>query len=92
MPVDKLAAVIAIKAQDRERQRRFHLCDACEHLFSRAIPYRSTLGPLRMHVRGGHRPAKLSRHRFPAMRHRVGLDVTRAVHIPMFGANRNLAA
>src|SRR5262245_34139707 len=92
MPVNKLAAVIGIKAQDRERQCRFYLCETCEHLWLGAIPYCAALGPLRVHVGGGYCPAKLSRHRLAAMRYRVRLDVTRNTDIPVLGANRNLAA
>ena len=92
MPVEKFAAVIAVKAQDGKGQRRFNLGDALLHQVMAAIPHRPALGPLGVNIREGDAPAKLSRHRFPAVGHRVGLDKTRHTHVPVLGANWNLAA
>ena len=74
MPVEKLPTVITVEAEDRKRQRRFDLCDALLHQMLAAIPRCPALGPLRMDISQSNTPAKLPRHRFAAVGHRVGLD------------------
>jgi len=92
MPVEELAAVIAVKAQDRKRQRRFDLGDALLHRVLAAIAHRPALGPLGVDIGEGDAPAKLSRHRLPAVGYSIGFHVTGNAHVPVFSANRNLAA
>ena len=48
-----------------------------------AIPRCPALGPLRMDISQSNTPAKLPRHRFAAVGHRVGLDKPWAAHIPV---------
>ena len=92
MPVEELASVIGVEAQDGERQGRFDLSDALGHRRLAPVGHRPRLGPLGMHIGGGNAPAKFSRHALAAMRHRVGFDKARATHLPVLGADGNLTA
>jgi hypothetical protein len=50
VPVDELAAVVRIKAQDGKGQRRLDFCNALLNPILPLVPNRPRLGPLRMHI------------------------------------------
>ena len=59
VPVQKLAAIVAVEPEDGEGQRFFHFGDSLLDAVLAFVPARPRLGPLRVHV--GHREAPDSR-------------------------------
>ena len=92
MPVEELASVIGIKAQDGEGQGRFDLRDAFRYCGQASVGNGARLSPLGVHIGGGDAPAKFPRHALSAMRHGVGFDKPRTAHLPVLGANGDLTA
>ncbi len=92
MPVEELASVIGIKAQDEEGQGRFDLRDALRYCGQAPVGNGARLSPLGVHIGGGDAPAKFPRHALSAVRHGVGFDKPRTAHLPVLGANGDLTA
>src|SRR6266478_8678861 len=92
VPVEELAPVIGVKAQDWESQTGFDLSDARCYRRLAAVGHRPRLGPLGMDIGGGNAPAEFPRHALSAMGNGVGFNKARPAYIPVFGADGNLTA
>ena len=71
VPVEEIAAVIGVKEQDREGQRRLDLRDELCYCGQAKVRHRARFSPLSVHIGGGNAPAKFPRHALRAMRHGV---------------------
>lgn len=92
MMIEKLAAVIAVKAENAERQGILNLDESLAYTGFSTAPDRTMLNPARGKIDHSDGENEHAVHRCSAMRDRVGFEKARTGLIPLIGANRDLFA
>src|SRR5262245_377813 len=86
--VQKLAAVVAIKAQDRKRQLALDLAHRFHYSLRALVPDRTQLGPTRCQIGKAQAPNKISLETVATVRHRIGFHKARPALIPLVALER----
>src|SRR4051812_10036378 len=81
-PVEPLAAIIEIKAQDPKREPFLHISGLFEHALGPFVPDGSTFRPGAGQIGVGETPNEVTRQTTAAVSHTVGFQKTHAPLIP----------
>src|SRR5580765_7416545 len=90
MPVEELAAVVTIKAQQLKRQGLLHLPRGLDNPFSPFVPNRSQTRPAAVNVGIRHTPDEVSFQALATVGDGVGFQISRPRHIPVVRPNGNM--
>ncbi len=90
MPVEELAAVIAVEAFDGEGQRGFHFARGFHDAVRSFVPHGAQARPAAVDVGVGHAPDETALQRASAVRHGVGFKEPGPGDVPVVGANRDV--
>ena len=90
MPIQKLRAVIAVEAKQREREGIFDILDLPQDICFPFTPDRPLLCPAGGNIDGVYGIGKLAEETLPAMGNGIGLQESRFCLIPLVGFNGDL--
>ena len=83
--IEKLAAIIGIKPQDRKRKHCFDVFDLIQDAFFTFSSYSPLFGPARSDINEVNGVGEHSQKRFATMGHRVGFQEPWAGYVPLVG-------
>ena len=90
MPVQELAPVVGVEAQQFKWQRGFHGSGGFHNAVRTFVPYRPVAGPSAQDVAIGHAPDEVPFQTTSTVRHRVGFQKSGPGDVPVVGADRYL--
>ncbi len=88
--IQEFGTIIAIEAEQGERQLCFNILDLCHYTERTFIPGGTVLGPARQDIGHGQTSDKITGQAIAAVRHRIGFHEAWLRDIPMLGANADL--
>ena len=88
--VEELTPVIAIEAENGERELFLHIAGLFEHPAGTFVPDRTDHGPGAYDIGVGDRPDKVPIQGSAAVSHRIGFEIAGAIDVFGGGADRDL--